>query len=241
MELVGSRVLVLGASSGIGRATALALAARGARVALAARRREQLDHAVSEAKGDAFRVQLDVRDAASCDAAVAEVIQTLSGLDALIYATGIGRPVSLAEADAELWRDAFATNAIGAALVTRAALPALEASRGRALYLSSVTAREDPPRVGMAPYAASKAALERLVAVWRVEHPQVDFVRVTVGDTITEFAADWDPEVMARYAALWSERGQLMSGVMTPDHVAVRVAEVLASDALPGAVEILPD
>jgi NAD(P)-dependent dehydrogenase (short-subunit alcohol dehydrogenase family) len=205
-------------------------------VAFAARRRERLDAAVAEAKGDAFALGLDVRDAASCDRAVAEAIDRLGGLDALIYAVGIGRPVALADAAAELWHDVFATNAIGAALVTRAALPAL--TGGRALYLSSVAASEDPPRAGMAPYAASKAALERLVAVWRVEQPEADFVRVTVGDTVTEFASSWDPEEIAHYTALWSVSGHLMSTALTPDHVGERIADLLEGDSPPAGVEI---
>ena len=80
---------------------------------------------------------------------------------------------ALADTDAAAWRRIFDTNVIGAALVTAAALPHLEASEGRALYLSSVSASLTPPWPGLGAYVVSKAALDKLIEAWRGEHPEV--------------------------------------------------------------------
>ncbi len=84
----------------------------------------------------------------------------LGGIDALVYATGIGPLGRLADTDAETWRRTFDTNVIGAALVTAAAIPHLTESRGVAAYLSSVNGSLTPPWPGLGAYAVSKAALE---------------------------------------------------------------------------------
>ena len=229
-ELDGSRVLVVGASSGIGRATALELARRGARVALAARRLDRLEEAAREAKGVALAC--DVRDPAACESAVAGAVQSLGGLDALLYCAGVGRPAPIADIEPALWHEILETNFIGAAFITRAALPHLTRTRGRALYLSSISARETPPRPGMAPYVTSKAALEKLVEAWQVEHPELTFTRITVGDTPTEFAARWDPDSAARYIQQWAEQGYLVTP-STPEAVASQIADTLGAPPTP--------
>ena len=74
MRLQDRRVLVVGASSGLGRAAAVAVAAEGARVAFAARRLDRLEEAAAEAGGGCIAIHCDVRDEASCDAAVAQAV-----------------------------------------------------------------------------------------------------------------------------------------------------------------------
>ena len=71
----------------------------------------------------------------------------------------------------------FDTNVMGAALVTAAAVPHLSASGGTAVYLSSVSASLTPPWPGLGAYGVSKAALDKLVEAWRVEHPDIGFTR----------------------------------------------------------------
>ena len=87
------------------------------------------------------------------------------GRDALVYAAGITPLEMLANADAESWRSALETNLVGAALVTRAAIPALEATRGRALYVSSIASLDRPPRRGMGLYMTTKAGLDQICRV----------------------------------------------------------------------------
>ena len=75
MRLRDKRVLVVGASSGLGRATALHLSAEGARVAVAARRRALVDEVAAQAKGEALAITCDVRDPGACEAAVARTVE----------------------------------------------------------------------------------------------------------------------------------------------------------------------
>lgn len=222
-SLSGRRVLVAGASSGIGRATALAAREAGARVAAAARRQELLE----ALGGDIAAVRCDVRDPASCEGAVARAAEALGGLDALVYAAGMAPLARLAGAGAEEWREALATNVVGAALVTRACLPHLIESRGRAAYLSSPAAQRPWPALVL--YAVSKSALDTLVQGLRTEVPEVAFTRVVVGPTVTEFAAAWDRDLAAEMLAFWRERGYMSGAVMTPEQVAAEVVRVLAS------------
>ena len=118
----------------------------------------------------------------SCQSAINQAAEGLGGIDALVYAPGVGPLVRLADMDAETWRHVFDTNVIGAALVTAAAVPYLTESSGTAVYLSSVSASMTPPWPGLGAYAVSKAALDKLVEAWRAEHPTVGFTRVVVGE-----------------------------------------------------------
>ena len=99
MDLQGARVLVVGASSGIGREVAVQLGAGGARVVLAARRADRLAEAVADAGADASRVVCDVRDPAQCDAVVRDAVEHLGGLDAVVYATAVDPLVRLVDTD----------------------------------------------------------------------------------------------------------------------------------------------
>jgi NAD(P)-dependent dehydrogenase (short-subunit alcohol dehydrogenase family) len=90
----------------------------------------------------------------------------------------------------------------------------LKSSAGRAIFLSSISATYTAPWPGLGAYSASKAALERLVEVLRVEHPEVGFTRLVVGncvggpgDSATGFADDWDWELAAELHAHWTSRG----------------------------------
>src|SRR5262249_12065841 len=80
---------------------------------------------------------------------------------------GIGPLARLVETDAGTWRRVFDTNVIGASLVTAAAIPYLEASRGKAIYLSSVNGGLTPPWPGLGAYGVSKAALDKLLEARR--------------------------------------------------------------------------
>ena len=214
-------VVVVGASSGLGRCIAAGLGQRGARVALLARRLDRLHAAAEEAGPDSLTIACDVTDQASVSAAMAEATAGLGGIDGLVYTPGIGPLAAIEDIDVATWRAAFDTNVIGASIVTAAALPHLEASRGAALYLSSVSASQTAPWPGLGAYAVSKAALDKLIEAWNAEHAGVGFTRVIVGDcaggegdSMTGFADGWDPELAATYGTEWFTRKYIAGNLM---------------------------
>jgi NAD(P)-dependent dehydrogenase (short-subunit alcohol dehydrogenase family) len=212
----GQRVLVVGASKGVGRAVGLGLAREGARVAFAARSADAVRAAADEAGGGATGVQVDVCDEASVEAAVTQVVDLFGGIDVLVYAPAVGPLRRLRHADAEVWRRVLDTNVIGASVVTRHIVDQLAKSRGKAIYLSSI-AEGGPPWPGLSLYASSKAALARLVDSWRYEEPEVSFTRLVLGpisgmDIGSEFGADWDPDLAVELGTDWVTR-KLHDGV----------------------------
>jgi NAD(P)-dependent dehydrogenase (short-subunit alcohol dehydrogenase family) len=218
MEGEALRAVVVGASSGLGRCIGIGLTQRGAKTALMARRQQRLESAAKEAGPGTLAVTCDVTSSESCRAAVEEAAEGLGGIDALVYAPGIGPLSRLADMDVESWRQVFDTNVIGAWQVTAAALPYLTESSGTAVYLSSVSASLTPPWPGLGAYGVSKAALDKLVEAFRGEHPTVGFTRVVVGecmggpgDSTPGFADDWDQELAADVMPVWLARNY-MSG-----------------------------
>lgn len=227
------RAVVVGASSGLGRSIGVSLAQRGDSVALLARRQERLDKAAAEAGNGALAIRCDVTDPESCKAAVEEAAKGLGGIDALVYATGVGPLARIEEIDLDTWHWAFNTNIIGANTVTSAALPYLEDSAGTAAYLSSISTSQTPPWPGLAAYLVSKAALDKLVECWRAEHPTVGFTRVVVGDcaggdgeSMTEFPNAWDTELATELGMQWFNKG-LITGQLLPVEELVRVIDTV--------------
>jgi NAD(P)-dependent dehydrogenase (short-subunit alcohol dehydrogenase family) len=243
------RTVVVGASSGLGRCIAVGLGNRGATVALLARRHDRLVEAAKEAGPDALAIACDVTDEPSCQTAIEQAARELGGIDALVYATGIGPLARLADVDADTWRKLFDTNVTGAAIITAAALPYLVESRGTAAYLTSVSASLTPPWPGLGAYAVSKAALNKLVEAWRSEHPHVGFTRVTVGecgggegDSMTEFANGWDGDLALEVGPMWMAR-QYMDGSLLDVDELVRILDGVLrcgpSACIP-TVEVIP-
>jgi NAD(P)-dependent dehydrogenase (short-subunit alcohol dehydrogenase family) len=165
------RTVVIGASSGLGRCVAVALAQQGEPVAMLARRKDRLDEAAAEGGPTAVPIECDVTDHAGCTAAVEQAADALGGIDAMVYTTGIGVLRRIEELDVDDWTRSFATNVIGASIATAAALPHLRASRGTAAYFSSISASLTPPWPGLAAYLTSKAALDKVIEAWGTEHP----------------------------------------------------------------------
>jgi NAD(P)-dependent dehydrogenase (short-subunit alcohol dehydrogenase family) len=232
------RTVVVGASSGLGRCIGIGLAQRGASVALLARRRERLEDAAREAGSGTVAITCDVTDEASCRASIAEAAIALGGIDALVYTPAIGPLARLVDTDAETWRRVFDTNVTGAAVVTAAAMPALTESAGVAVYLSSVSASLTPPWPGLGAYIVSKAALDKLVDAWRVEHPGVGFTRLVVGDCAggegdaqTGFTTGWDPDLAVELGTIWVERRLISGSLIAVEHLVDVVDSVLRGGA----------
>jgi NAD(P)-dependent dehydrogenase (short-subunit alcohol dehydrogenase family) len=239
--------VVVGASSGLGRCIGVDRGRRGDHVALLARRQERLAGAAAEAGTTAVAIGCDVTDEAGCRAAIDEAATRLGGIDALIYATGIGPLAPVEDIDAATWRRALDTNVVGAAVATAAALPHLVAASGAALYLSSVSASLTPPWPGFGAYTVSKAALDKLVEAFRAEHPSVGFTRVVVGDCgggegdgRTEFANDWDVTYAAEVMPIWLQRQYMHGGLIAVDELLRVVDAVLACGATIPSVIVTP-
>jgi gluconate 5-dehydrogenase len=173
-DLAGTRVLVTGGTSGLGRAMSRALVDAGAHVALTSRERSRAEAVAAELGERAEGVALDVRDAASVARAVDDVHARLGGIDVLVNNAGIGmrtvNPRFLVEPQ-PFWtvppdgfRDVFATKVTGGFLVARAVVPRmLEAGGGRVVVISMN--RETMVRRGFTPYGPSGAAVEALARV----------------------------------------------------------------------------
>ena len=172
MELSGRSILLTGASEGIGRATALLLARKGAKVTLFARRvvpLESLRSQIESQGGEAIAVAGDVRSSADAARAVAEAVRRFGGLNGVVNNAGIGLLASVQEAVDEKVAEMLEVNVMGTIRVTRAALPALEA-RGSAPVIVNVSSFAG--KVGVPYYSfynASKFALAGMTEAWRRE------------------------------------------------------------------------
>src|SRR5215213_4725873 len=159
--LSGRVALVTGASSGIGEATAVALAEAGAAVAIGARRRDRLD-GLAARLGDAgtkvVTLGLDVTDEAACRDAVARTRSELAGLDVLVNNAGVMLLGTIVGADPEDWRRMLGTNVLGLMYMTHAAIEGMvEQGSGDVVNVSSVAGRI--ARLGSGVYNASKWAV----------------------------------------------------------------------------------
>ena len=216
-------------------------------MALLARRQDRLVEAAEEAGSGAVAIQCDVTDEKSCRAAIDEAATRLGGIDGLVYSTGIGPLSRVEELTAEVWRRAFDTNVVGAALVTSAALPHLKEASGTAAFMSSVSASLTPPWPGFAAYNVSKAALDKLVDSLRTEHPSVGFTRIVMGDSAggeghgaTEFPTGWDMDYFVEVHAEWTAKGLLAGGLLDVSELLTIVDLVLTSKATIPSVTLIP-
>ena len=163
-------VAITGASSGIGRAAAVAWGKRGARLVLSARNEVGLAgvaREVAEAGGQAVCVAGDVTDDAHRRAIVERAVTTFGGLDVLVNNAGRGYYAPFRDIDAGELEALFALNVIAPLRLTQIALGAIEKSRGTVVMVTSVAGIVAAPRMGA--YAASKFALEALSMALRAE------------------------------------------------------------------------
>lgn len=167
----GLRVLITGASSGLGREMARQLGEEGAKVALTGRRKEKLAAAataVRAAGGEALELLGDVIEPKDVKRHYALIREKWGGLDWVILNAGVGDSKSALEFDAANVRWTFETNVFGAANWLEAVLPdMIRAGTGRVAAVSSLAAFRGLPKAGA--YSASKAALNTLLESTRVD------------------------------------------------------------------------
>jgi NADP-dependent 3-hydroxy acid dehydrogenase YdfG len=219
---------VTGASSGIGAATARALAGDGWTVVCAARRQDRVEALAAEVGGVA--AVLDVTDRASVEAFAADLPDDVS---LLVNNAGMAlgqEPV--AEADLDAWERMYATNVVGSTRVTQALLPRLITNTGKIVFITSTAA--DGPYEGGAGYCGAKAAERMVAGALRLE--LVDSP-VTIHDVAPGMVRT-DEFAMTRYAGDRDRAAAVYAGVADP-LVADDVAEIVRWIAsLPDHVDV---
>lgn len=167
-EPISRAVFITGASSGIGRACALALRSRGFEVYASVR--SDADAASLKADDDDINtLELDLNDESSIDAATARLGEDIGepGLYCLVNNAGIAVGGPLEHLPIGYWRDQLAVNVIGQVALTRALIPMIRKGQGRIIFIGSISGRVATPLLG--PYCASKAAIESVADTLRNE------------------------------------------------------------------------
>jgi NAD(P)-dependent dehydrogenase (short-subunit alcohol dehydrogenase family) len=166
-SVAGKSILITGAARGIGAATAVELAARGARISLVGLEPDRLEQVTGTLGDGHLWVEADVTDQVALDAAVAKTVATLGGIDVVIANAGIANFGTVRTADPEAFARTIAVNLTGVYRTIAAAVPHLVDRRGYALVVASIASFVPLP--GGAAYAASKAGVESLAASLRIE------------------------------------------------------------------------
>ncbi|MFC9062095.1 SDR family NAD(P)-dependent oxidoreductase [Streptomyces sp. NPDC057074] len=224
-EVSGLKALVTGGASGIGRATAVLLAARGADVAV-------LDLDPSAVDKPLRGYAADVSDDASVRSAVAAAAHELGGLDIVVNNAGIGATGTVEDNDDAQWHRVLDVNVLGVVRTTRAALPLLRASAHAAVVNTcSIAATAGLPQRAL--YSASKGAVQALTLAMAADHVR-EGIRVNCvnpGTADTPWVGrllDQAPDPEAERAALNAR--QPMGRLVTAEEVAAAIA-YLASPA----------
>lgn len=165
--MMARRVLVTGASSGIGAEVCRAVAAAGGRLALVARSAERLAALADEL--DAVAVPADVTDVGRTRAAVDAAADRLGGLDAIVASAGVARPLTIADGDPDDFRMMLDVNVLGVLHTVQAALPYLTASRAGDVVLLSSMAGRRVPRATLGVYSATKFAVHAIGQALQLE------------------------------------------------------------------------
>ena len=170
-QLIGKNIVITGASSGIGKALAIAAVQVGANVAIAARNLENLNDlklSLASYKSTIVPIQCDVRNRAECENLITTAIDQLGSIDILINNAGISMRSPFEEVAIEVLEEVMNVNYWGAVYCTKAALPELLKNKGSLVAVSSVTGFKGLP--GRAGYASSKFAMNGLFESLRMEY-----------------------------------------------------------------------
>jgi short-subunit dehydrogenase len=234
-SIAGSRALVTGSSSGIGRAIARELARQGADVFLVARREERLRELADELRGLGAGCEFlagDITEPATRQAAIEGTLQRLGGLDILVNNAGVGAMGPFASADPQRLRRIFEVNLFAPIEMIRAALPALRAGRRPIIVnVGSILSHVGLPNISE--YSASKFAIRGFSEVLRAElHGEgIDVLVVSPATVDTEM---WDSLLEVKGDTSWrAGRGD------TPETIARKTVRAIARgrrELLPGLV-----
>jgi 3-oxoacyl-[acyl-carrier protein] reductase len=203
MDLAGRVAIVTGGGSGIGAATARALAGEGAQVVLAGRHLDSLAAVAGEieaAGGSALTAPTDVRDEAQVNALVDRTLQAFGRVDILVNSAGLSPWINMDEMTAAVWDETLGVNLRGAFLAAKAVWPHMRGQRsGQIFNISSVASFQ--PYEGQAAYCASKYGLNGLTVVLALEGQPHNIRAYAICPAATETAV-WQgqasPEVQRR-------------------------------------------
>lgn len=226
--------VVTGASSGIGAATALALAAAGHPVALGARRVERLEELAAEiraAAGEAVVHALDVTDDDSVADFADKVRAELGGIEVVVSNAGAVNPGTIHEVETDRFAQELDLNIAGAHRLVRAFVPAMvERRRGDIVFVSSDVAVRARPF--MSSYAAGKWGLEGMVHALQMELEGTG-VRASIvrpGPTWSEMGSDWDVDQAAFVLNQWVRFGHARHPhFLKPSAIADAIAAVVGA------------
>lgn len=247
MDLANKVAVVTGASSGIGRATALAFARAGARVAAVGRDRESLRALATEMGAlpsvgpPPIVIVADVTDAAAPETIVGEVVSQAGGIDALVNAAGVIATASTDQTSDEVWDRMMGINVRAPFRLMRAAYPHLKARKGTVVNVSSVNGLR--AFAGVSAYCASKAAIDHLTRCaaldWAPDGIRVNAVNPGVTVTNLHRRGGMDEE---KYAA-FLERAKTthpLGRPGNPDEIAALILFLASDDAAWMTGETIP-
>jgi short-subunit dehydrogenase len=237
VRLTNARVIVTGASSGIGRAIALEFAGRGALLALASRNEAALHEvaaAIQTGGGRAVVIPTDVTDDDGVGRMANETIRQLGGIDILVNNAGIGLQASIGDASAADVETLFRLNVLAAAVAIRAVVPTMRAQHaGMIINISSMAGRIVIPRIGY--YSASKFALTAIGDALRMEEADhgIKVMNVFPGTTRSSFGEN-----------RLGRRGRQAHQVLPPvsaEKVATRIARAVERNRRSVYISWFPD
>lgn len=222
-KLDGKVAVITGASSGIGEATAEALAAEGASVVVAARREERLSDLVERINGNggkALSVECDVTDEEQAHDLIQRARDELGQVDILVNNAGVMQLSKIEKGLSEEWRRMFEVNVLGLLYVTDAAVQVMkEQGSGHLINISSVAGRKSGPFRGA--YSGTKFAVNAISEALRVELLE-DHIRVTMiepGAVETEL-----PDHITDEEAKEGMQSVLSGDILQPEDIAAAIA-----------------
>jgi NADP-dependent 3-hydroxy acid dehydrogenase YdfG len=250
-KLDGKVAVVTGASSGIGRSTALALAAEGCAVALCGRKQDALDgvvQAIASKGGKAFARAMNVTNERDFAALIDGAVSQYGRLDILVNNAGLSYAGNVAGGKTEEWREMLETNILALLIGCREAVRVMSANeppRGHIVNVSSNATRHDIAATNSV-YAATKHAVNAIGEGLRAELRE-QAIRVTTvlpGMTLTNFARNWPLPVLegaARFVGIDPEKEPIRQGEYLPQDAVDRTLRerpglLLSPDDLANAI-----
>ncbi len=227
--LAGRRIILTGASEGIGRALALALSTAGARLALAARDRDRLDSLVRECRGrggggEAIAVPTDITNEQDCEWLVAETVKAFGGVDVVVHNAGVTMWSRFdALEDFSIFETLMRVNYLGPVHLTAQALPHLKHSKGLIVAVASLAGLTGvPERSG---YAASKHAMIGFFDSLRIElaGSGVDVSVIAPDFVVSEI----HKRAIGPNGEPLGESPMVQSKIMTADECAARIVRAI--------------